>query len=370
MLKFKIIISIICIVLLINLGFFIYNNPYLFLTKSAELDSFEPIQKEGITIVATMNDKISADSAWCGTFQLAWNDLKNNISKDDIISSSKPELINNLNNSFFNESMISKDHYYKISDIKTPELKSKIEKAINDKFNQTSDVLDSLDFNFGQNEYLIYAMLYKDFKFPEKFSMIDPGSFGIEYDNIKYFGVNSNSNEAIRKQLKVLYYNSKEDFAILIKTKTNDEIILCKNPTGDTFDKIYKNILYKASKYNGKKSFQDIDKFKAPYITFDEKKIYEELKNIHVKISNSNYEYATIQDAIQTINFSLDEVGGKIKSEAVISVGFGINTTPKKENEPVPRYFYVDDTFALFLKEKWCSSPYFAMRASDITKFQ
>lgn len=39
-----------------------------------------------------------------------------------------------------------------------------------------------------------------------------------------------------------------------------------------------------------------------------------------------------------------------------------------KEDEP--RYFYVDDTFAIFLKEKGKSKPYFAGRVDDITKFQ
>ena len=40
---------------------------------------------------------------------------------------------------------------------------------------------------------------------------------------------------------------------------------------------------------------------------------------------------------------------------------------PKPEE---PRYFYVDNTFAIFLREKGQSSPYFAGRIEDITKFQ
>lgn len=29
----------------------------------------------GVNVVPTMNDKITSDSAWCGTFQLVWNDM-------------------------------------------------------------------------------------------------------------------------------------------------------------------------------------------------------------------------------------------------------------------------------------------------------
>lgn len=35
-----------------------------------------------------------------------------------------------------------------------------------------------------------------------------------------------------------------------------------------------------------------------------------------------------------------------------------------------PGYFYVDDTFTIFLREKGQDLPYFAGRVEDITKFQ
>lgn len=38
--------------------------------------------------------------------------------------------------------------------------------------------------------------------------------------------------------------------------------------------------------------------------------------------------------------------------------------------EDKPRYFYVDDTFAIFLREKSKTKPYFAGRIDNITKFQ
>ena len=42
----------------------------------------------------------------------------------------------------------------------------------------------------------------------------------------------------------------------------------------------------------------------------------------------------------------------------------------EKEEKDKPRYFYVDDTFAIFLREKGKALPYFAGRVEDITKFQ
>ena len=34
-----------------------------------------------IKTALTLNDKIKNDTIWCGTFQLLWNDLKNNLAK-------------------------------------------------------------------------------------------------------------------------------------------------------------------------------------------------------------------------------------------------------------------------------------------------
>ena len=67
------------------------------------------------------------------------------------------------------------------------------------------------------------------------------------------------------------------------------------------------------------------------------------------------------------IKFSLDEKGGEIKSEAAIDISTSSIGSFIKEK---PRYFYLDDTFAIFLKEKDKDKPYFAARIDDITKFQ
>ena len=44
-----------------------------------------------------------------------------------------------------------------------------------------------------------------------------------------------------------------------------------------------------------------------------------------------------------------------------------IPTTPEVKE---PRYFYLDNTFAIFLSENGKSLPYFAGRIEDISKFQ
>ena len=79
-----------------------------------------------ITVVPTMNDKITANSSWCGTFQLIWNDMKNKVVKKDIVFNPQLDMVKNLNKEDFNESMLSDDYYFKIYGPKSLELKEDI----------------------------------------------------------------------------------------------------------------------------------------------------------------------------------------------------------------------------------------------------
>lgn len=356
-----IIISCICLIILGGIIYFMGNN------KVKDI----PLTK-GITIVPTMDDKITTDSSWCATFQLVWNDMKNEIVKTDVVFNPQLEMVENLNKESFTEDMLSDEYYFKIYGFKNLELKEKIQKGIKEKFNQTSDILDDFDWNNDAlddptssdiRRYFFYTMLYREFEYKSKFSVLDNAKFG-ESEDIKYFGVNKNSKEAVRKQIEVLFYNSKEEFALKLKTKSGDEVIFYKNPDGKTFREIYDNMMRKANEYEESRDFSEKDFFMAPILSFNVKREYKELENKKFNTADGNI--AMIEKAIQSIKFSLDETGGKVKSEA----GVDSWKTTSMAGEEKTRYFNVNDTFALFLKEETKDVPYLALRVDDITKYQ
>lgn len=372
--KVKILIILGILIVLLILGFVVINKMNIFNKKTTKLESVA-----GITVVPTMNDKITADSSWCGTFQLVWNDMKNEVVKKDIVFTPQLDMVKNLNKEDFNESMLSEDYYYKIYGLKSLSLKEQIENGLKEKFNQTSDILNDFDWSDSElddqnnpdvRRYFFYTMLYRKFEFLQEFDKLDNDKFGKEYKDIKYFGIDKNTKNSVGNQITVLYYNSKDDFAVIVNTKTNDEIIFCKSPKGSNFNEIYDNMNNEANKYSGSKSFKNIDEFKAPNLEFNEKREYTELANKRFETADPIYNSAEIQKAIQTIKFSLDEKGGEIKSEAAIDMVMFDTTVDKKPKEDEPRYFYVDDTFVIFLREKGKTKPYFAGRVDDITKFQ
>lgn len=372
--KRKILIIFGILIILFIIVFVVINKANIFSKKVTKLQSVE-----GITVVPTMNDTITADSSWCGTFQLVWNDMKNEVVKKDVIFNPQLDMVKNLNKEDFNETMLSEDYYYKIYGLKSLALKEQIENGIKEKFNQTSNILN--DFNWSESEldnpnnpnvrrYFFYTMLYRKFEFLQEFDKLDNGKFGNKYKDVQYFGIDENTENSVGNQITVLYYNSKDDFAIIVNTKTDDEVIFCKSPNGSNFNEIYENMNNESNKYTGSRSFKNVDEFKAPNLEFDEKKEYTELANKEFKTADPYYDTAEIQKAIQTIKFSLDEKGGEIKSEAAIDMTASVTSVVSKPKADEPRYFYVDDTFAIFLREKGKTKPYFAGRIDDITKFQ
>ena len=354
------------------LGKEIYNN-----TTKSDIKEKETFNTEGVTTTLTLEDEIQDDTIWCGTFQLIWNDLKNDLAKQDIVFNPQLKVVENLNKETFTTKELSEESYYKKIGTPSLKLKEEIEKAIKDKFNETSDILDDFDWeNRDPLDFFLYVMLKKDFQFEKAFEELENGKFG-NYDDVKYFGIKSDESGELRQQVDVLYYKSKDDFAVKLRTKQEDEVILCKNPEGKTFGEIYNNILdktevkvynmpnnqdnYEAIKVYGE--LKEGELLKVPNIKLKEKNEITEIED--KKFLFSNGEVYSIEKALQTIEFELDRTGGKIKSEAGMMV----------KNESVAimdeiREFSIDDTFAIFLIEKGKDKPYFAGKINDITKFQ
>ena len=340
------------------------NKPVVFSTWGRK---YAPPEEDRINtklnIVVSLEDEIKPNTAWCGTFNLIWNDLKNDLAKQNIVFTPQPKMVDNLNKGTFNTSYLSEDSYYKVYGTPTKELKKQIEKAIKEKFNETSSILDDFNWEGGQEgDHFLYVMLKKEFEFPMVFTELENGEFG-NYKNVRYFGINSSTEKQVREQVKVLYYNSSKDFAVKLKTKGNDEVIISRGNKEKTFGDIYKGILSSAEKYEGTTDFTVVDTLKIPNIKFNLKKEITEVENKPFLFSSGDEYY--IEKALQTIKFELDKRGGKIKSEAGMMVNKAIAINPKE-----PREFLVDDTFTIFLRETEKDLPYFAAQISDISQVQ
>lgn len=297
---------------------------------------------------------------WVGTFQLAWNDLMDGIVKGPVkFKGGTPDVVKQLNRQLFRAEHLNENSFYKTYGEVSPELKTTIETAIKEKFNETSDVLDGLDWTPAPKKYLVYAMLKKDFKFLTAFDKLKPAKFGHSLKKVDYFGIDKNSDSVLDNTLSVMFYNSPKDFAVAIYTQGDDVLYLYRTDVNKTFDKLYSDMFMKKVQYDGSYEFKKDDEFKVPNITLYREKSFDELANREIKGTDMK-----IDKAIETIDFKMDNEGVKLKSEAAIMTKMSMMPVEEKVK---PRKFFFDDTFVLFLQEADKNKPYFALRVKDIS---
>ena len=332
----------------------------ILLISCSAVSAFGKKKENKLDVLPLMTSQSEEDNrVWVGTFQLAWNDFM-----DEIIGGSVHfvghhlKLLDELNKQAFKAEELSDSAYYKKTGAISPELKIEMEKAIKEKFNETSDILDLIDWKPGKNKFIAYAMLKKDFKFLTAFDVLKKEKFAKSKEKIGYFGINEKSDQILRDMVIVMFYNSKDDFAVQLRTDGNDAIYIYRTNDNKTFDKLYTDMFIKQANYVGLSKFGKKDELKIPDIDMFAMKSFEELKNKEIKGKNG----MMISDAVETIEFKMNNEGVKLKSEAAIATMMSAPIIMKEEK---PKKFYFDDTFVIILKEKDKNKPYFALRVKD-----
>lgn len=286
------------------------------------------------TYQSTLDEK-TINNLWVGTLDLAWKDLKEKIGKDKIeIENENLQIVNDLNDSKFSKDMLDSNDY-KIEIERTMTNGYKIDMSLNKELNFLK-VFDNFSNDYNLN-------------------------FGNGEEFIKYFGINNGSSEEMNKNIEVLFYNKvsdnelkSNDFAIKLKTKEGDEIILYRTDDKKGFDEYYKDIQMKTNSYTGNNEFSGDDELRIPYVRVNGMISYNELYGKEIKDSNG----LCIFDVIQDVNFSLNEKGCNLSSKATMVteyLGIGKDT----------KFCYFQDTFIIFMKEKDSNNPYFALKVDN-----
>lgn len=304
--------------------------------------------------LSTIDDNV----VWVGTFQLVWNDLMDELVGGPIeFVDGESELAKELNKQSFTVKDLSKDSYYKKFGETSLELKEEIENGIKEKFNEESEILDRIDWENPNRGHILYAMLKKEFEYIEPFKLMGSNTFADENVYVEYFGVDDVEDDSGVETVDVLFYDSEEEFAIRLNTKEGEEVYLYRGAKMNTsFDEIYNELVVKTQKYLGRTELEQGDMVKIPKIKVKEDINYDELCGRFIKGFG---EY--ISQAIQTVDFELDNYGGYVKSEAVIETLRNVTIMSEKNSM---RFIY-NDEFVLFLKEEDKDKPYFSLKVAS-----
>ena len=316
-------------------------------------------QEQFIEVLPAITSESSAPNRiWAGAFQLVWNELVDEILKKPVkFAGCNSEAAKALNRKTFKKSDVSDSSYYIKSGIVSLDLKTEIETALKEKFNETSDILDSFDWSENPENIFIYAMLKKDFKYIIPFDKLPSGSFGNNYTDIEYFGIDENSSRNLRKNVSIMFYNADNDFAVKLYTKSKDIILLYRTDDDKTFDKYYEDIDEKSLTYYGSRNFTKDDKLRIPDLNLYLETNFPELEGRRIK--GTNY---FIGKTAETVKFKMDNEGVKLKNEAALMI-------MKTMHIAAGRNFNFCDKYILFLIEKGKQTPYYAMRVNDAEIF-
>ena len=329
-------------------------------TSKEEKVSVEVTPNTSINENKDTDDNILNNKLWIGTFNLVWNDfMDKEIGGPIKFVDGESKLADELNKQSFKEDQLNPDSLYKVMCPAITENKVKIEKDLLDKFNEKSEFLDRVLWD-APNNYIVYAMLKKEFNYLEKFPNLNSRKFK-DYDKeVKYFGMDPSSTHRAKDSLDILFYNNEDDFAVRLNTKENEEVYLYKNKGIDkSFEEVYKELINKTESYTGDNEFNTIkDTIAIPYIKVKDEISYDELCNRNIVGSD-----AIITKALQNIDFELNNCGGLVKSEALIE--YTKNAIEISNNNKIKTMIF-DDDFILFMKEKGKEKPYMALKVDNI----
>ena len=279
-------------------------------------------------------DENTINNLWVGTLDIAWKELESQLEMDKIdLQDGNLPVVDDLNSSTFTKDMLDSNDY-SISVERTETQGYKIDTSLNKELN--------------------FAIPF------DNFSDMYEWKFGDSEEIIKYFGINNASSEEMNKNVEILFFNREnensarsDDFAIKLKTKEGDEIILYRTNENKNFDEYYKDIQNKASSYTESKEFLEGDELRIPFVRVNGMIAHNELYGKFIKDTNMYF-----ADVIQNVNFNLNDKGCNLSSEVTLVTevtGIGME----------PRFCYFDDQFVIFMKEANSDQPYFALKVDN-----
>jgi len=311
---------------------------------------------EQTIITPHMEEEVKGDKniLYCLTFQLAWNDLKDNMIKEDIRLKDEPLCVAHLNKALSSKEDVSEKDCVIMAGFGKDRIIEKINNALKEKFgNEAPRVLEKL----SPTDIMVYAYLYKNLKFKYVFESLEsPIEFESngQINNVRAFGIRrfsrSEEHENIAKQVSVIDYKDSDDFIIILASESfEDEIILAKMTPASTLLKMIEAVERRIVEAEPDE-MRNRDTLQIPKFNFDITHSYNEL--IGKFFINRDFEDYFITEALQNIRFKLDEKGALLKSEARIR---------GKPISPRPKLLIFDKPFLLYMKEKNGIHPYFAV---------
>ncbi len=299
---------------------------------------------------------------WCGTFQLAWNEVCSLVGEDIHFAEREPPEVGLLNQKSFTRRDLDEASYVAVADFVRNNVHARIRAELDKKFHGEAAprFIPPEDLTPRPQDIVAYCYLFKKLSFPEPFERIDkPIVFG--GSEVPCFGIGPGKKAQHAKlyaQVAVLYYENQDDFAVELKTKAEgDRLLLAKLSPEATLRKTIERVQDRAGKSEPHASFPG-DILEVPKLNFDITRRYAELQGQRLSLKNPQVaKDLMILSALQNIRFLLNEKGVKLRSEAHIAIGGCSAEAPRRP----ARQMIFDKPFLTLMQRAEAKTPYFAL---------
>lgn len=283
---------------------------------------------------------------WCGSFQLAWNELRG-VLGETIVLEGDPPIASLLNREGFHEAYVDETSCVALA-VENLRAEETIREAVARKFPASPG--PSFRGGFGRRTvpgFALYGRLEKHCAFTMPF---DPLSQPIPFKGIPVRGFGGANSYA---QVVIHRYESPRDFLVEIRTVcTQDRILFARRAPRETLLATIQAALDSLdSAPPGGSGMGAEDILHIPMMDFSIEKRFRELEGTKIRAANTSYDSYLIAAPDQTIRFHIDEKGIDMTSDAMFGLRAGLGD---------PRVMILDGDYLVFMLRDGSPLPYFA----------
>ncbi|MCE5279209.1 MAG: hypothetical protein ABFD92_10385 [Planctomycetaceae bacterium] len=310
------------------------------------------------TIVATPQQPIrpGKNVIWCGTFQLAWNEIGDLI-KEPPRFLLQPPMVDALNNRTFTRDDLDRESYVALAGFVRDGIFGRIDSALAQTFKGKASprFKPSFDLTPRPQDIVAYSYLFKHLEFPVPFEKLsEPLVFA--GSKVESFGTREfkSGHQHMYEQVAIFDYQNQSDFVVDLAVKDKrDRLILAKVRPAATLAETIAEVQRRLEEPPVKMTWADV--LVVPKFNFDVTRNFRELRGLHlVSKDPAVAKDLQILAAVQNIRFEMDEKGVRLRSESHVSIGCS--------SEPRPRHIMIFDApFLLLMQRADSKRPYYAM---------
>ena len=299
---------------------------------------------------------------WCGSFQIAWNRLKDDIIKEPIGLKNAEGVAARLNNAKQSEADLPPGSYYAAAGWVAEGIVAKIQQQMARQFPS----VPKPTFDVSEQALMAYAYLTANVKFTipffestKAFVFTDSARKRV---SVGSFGIRAEDHDAylkLREQVEILYTSysgpnrSKPDEFIIDPCRDSkpNRIILACVPPKATLAETLADVEAKTGAWKGdyEREVNATDDVLVPNMFWRLRHRFTELEGQDKILLNATGKGLWLAEASQLIEFKLDRCGAELASEAKIIYKCGL------------RSFLFNRPFLIIMKKRGAKHPFFVM---------